>query len=87
MYLIKRAAKKFLDRKAFSTDRKLLIIESDDWGSRRTDSKEVRDFLNKINPNISKDRFTQLDNTANEEDLCALYDVLNSVRDKNNNLK
>jgi hypothetical protein len=76
-------AKKLLEWRSFKTDRKILVIESDDWGSRRTDDVDALRHLNKINSAVRQDRFTQLDNIASEHDLSYLYEVLSSVKDTN----
>ena len=83
--LLKSCVKKYLDFVSFKTDRKLLIIESDDWGSIRTKDKLQLNKLNLINENVKNDRFTQLDSIASSNDLFALFDVLNSVSDLNGN--
>ena len=83
--LIKKYFKSLINRKGFKTKRKLIIFESDDWGSIRTKDRKTLNYLNKINPNIKNERFTQLDSIASEDDLSALFEVLNSVKDSNSN--
>lgn len=67
----------------FRTHRKLLVIESDDWGSNRMPSNEVFEILK--SKGITNDciRYDKYDTLANETDLLELFDVLNSVKDKN----
>lgn len=72
----------FLSR---NIDQKILVIESDDWGSLRTESKEQRRALNRIDVNYSKDAYTQLDGLANADDLMALFETLNGVKDSQGN--
>lgn len=60
--------------------KKVLVIESDDWGSLRTESIEQRNRLNAISSAISKDRYVQLDGLASEADLQLLLDTLSSVK-------
>lgn len=69
----------------WKTNRKFLIIESDDWGSLRTNSINQLEELNKISTLVEGDRFVQLDNIASEEDLELLFETLRSVKDKNGN--
>ena len=83
--LAKKQFKFLLNLKAFKTNRRLIIIESDDWGSIRTKDKITLKYLNKINPNINNERYTQLDSIASEDDLTAMFEVLNSVKDSNSN--
>ena len=80
-YLVRKGIDTYLDYKSFSSNRQLLIIESDDWGSLRTKNKKVLEKLNAINPAVKEDRFTQLDSIASKDDLSALFDVLDSVKD------
>lgn len=77
----KKGVDAYLSFKSFSSNRQLLIIESDDWGSLRTKNKQTLDKLNTISPAVKEDRFTQLDSIASTDDLSALFDVLDSVKD------
>lgn len=65
------------------THRKIVILESDDWGSIRMPSRTVYNNLlfNKININDSA--FNRYDSLASEEDLSLLFKALLSVKDKN----
>ena len=65
------------------TKRHIVVIESDDWGSIRMPSKEVYDILLKRGLDVDKDPYCRYDNLATAEDLEALYEVLQSVKDKN----
>lgn len=76
---------RFLSYRSLKTKQRLLVIESDDWGSRRTDTVAVRNRLNGISKWVAADPYTQFDNIAHESDLSALFEVLNSVRDKHDN--
>lgn len=66
------------------TKRKIVVIESDDWGAVRTPDKSILLALKKSNPLIEKDLMTQLDSIESNDDLSALFEVLQSVKDKNN---
>ena len=81
----KKGVDAYLNLKSFKTDKPYVIIESDDWGSLRTRDKNTRDKLNAINPKIKNDSYIQLDSIATQEDLEALFEVLNSVNDVNGN--
>jgi hypothetical protein len=83
--LIKKGIVTYLNYKSFTTNRQLLIIESDDWGSLRTRDKQTRDKLNKISSAVKADRYAQLDSIADADDLSALFEVLNSVKDSKGN--
>jgi hypothetical protein len=83
--LIKKTVDKYLDWKSYRSQHPIVVIESDDWGSLRTKDLKTRDKLNQISSSIQKDRFTQLDGIATQEDLELLFDVLNSVKDRKGN--
>ena len=68
----------------FSTKRRLVIIESDDWGSIRMPSKEAFKNLTEYGIDLVSDegaRFNKYDTLASAEDFSALYEVLSSVND------
>jgi hypothetical protein len=67
------------------TNRKIVIIESDDWGSIRMPSKDIYERLFKYGIRVDKNPFTRFDSLASEEDLSALFDILMKFRDKNGN--
>jgi hypothetical protein len=72
-------------RKGWTTNRKIVVIESDDWGSIRMPSLATLNTLLKrgvkLFPELGLDRF---DTLASNDDLELLMDVLYSVKDKNN---
>ena len=67
------------------TNRKIVVIESDDWGSIRMPSKEVYDKLLKKGIRVDNMPYNRYDSLASEKDLEALFEVLTSVKDKNGN--
>jgi len=68
------------------TNRKIVVIESDDWGSIRMPSKYVRDILVKKHPkSFYGTTYDRVDNLANMEDLSAIFNILQKFRDKNGN--
>ncbi|MEX0719966.1 MAG: hypothetical protein WD059_04805 [Balneolaceae bacterium] len=69
----------------WSTKRKLVVIESDDWGSTRMPNKEIYDDLLFHGIRVDLNKFTKYDTLANNDDLEKLFEVLNSVKDKNDN--
>ncbi|GGB72041.1 hypothetical protein GCM10007424_10040 [Flavobacterium suaedae] len=69
------------------TSRKIVVIESDDWGSIRMSSQSSYNALVKAGLNLSKGaggRYNMYDTLASKEDLSMLFEVLTSVKDKNN---
>lgn len=73
--------KKYVQIKSWKTNKKIIVIESDDWGSLRTKDQNALNYLLKVNPELKNDKFTCLDSIANEEDLSLLFEVLTSVKD------
>lgn len=65
------------------TKRKILVIESDDWGSIRMPSREVYKHCLKEGYRVDKNIFSRYDSLASEEDLTLLFDLLSSFHDKN----
>lgn len=65
------------------TKRHIVVIESDDWGSIRMPSKKVYDELIKQGVRVDRDPYCRYDGLATAEDLSALFDVLQSVKDVN----
>ena len=65
------------------TRRHILVIESDDWGSIRMPSKKVYEELFSHGLHVERDPYCRYDNLATVDDLTALYDVLQSVKDIN----
>ena len=66
------------------TNRKIVVIESDDWGSIRMPSKKVYDYLLKKGYHVNDSPYERYDSLGNHTDLESLFDVLSSVRDRNN---
>jgi len=71
--------------RGWRTNRRFLIIESDDWGSIRMPSKKVfNNFVNK-GFGIENSLYNKYDSLASEEDLSALFDTLSSFKDVQGN--
>ncbi len=67
------------------TKRKLIVIESDDWGCWRIrDKRGNKSILEKL-PNLSVDPYFQYDSLETPDDLCALFNELSSIKDVNGN--
>ncbi len=67
------------------TKRKIIVFESDDWGSIRTSGKEELEALSEKYPLNFSDPYNRLDSIESNEDLEALFDVLSGVKDSNAN--
>ena len=70
------------------TNRKIVVIESDDWGSIRMPSLNIFEKLQKRGVDlISRGayRYNSYDTLAKSTDLAALFEVLNQYKDRNGN--
>ena len=80
-FLLTKIKDLYINARGFHTHRKLVVFESDDWGSVRMPSKAVFERLKSLGDAPEKDAFLSNDCLENESDLLALYDVLGSVAD------
>jgi len=64
------------------TRRKIVVIESDDWGSIRMPSREVYQKCLEAGYPVDKSEYDRYDTIASEEDLEKLFDLLLSHKDK-----
>lgn len=71
--------------KGWITNKKYIVIESDDWGSIRTASPKAYEILIKAGDKTDSDPFTKYDALASDDDLELLFDVLSHFKDKNGN--
>ena len=76
-----KAKNAYINIRGFHTNRKLVVLESDDWGSIRMPSKETFERLKSLGDNPDADGFLSNDCLESESDLEALYKVLGSVTD------
>lgn len=67
------------------TNRKIVIIESDDWGSVRMASKQAFNYFLTIGLPVDKCPHNSYDALESNTDLERLFDVLGSVKDLNGN--
>lgn len=67
------------------TDRKIVVIESDDWGSIRMPSRDVYNKLLEQGYRVDLHPYEKYDSLESEEDLIALFEVLIKHKDKNGN--
>lgn len=69
----------------WTTKKRIVVFESDDWGSIRTSDENVLNiFRNKGLP-IDKDPYTLFDSLEINQDLELLFGLLDKFKDKNNN--
>lgn len=63
------------------TKRRIIVLESDDWGSIRMPSKSVFNFLKSKKINVDQCPYLMFDSLASEDDLTYLFEVLSSFKD------
>lgn len=80
-----RLQRNFLNSQGLKTNRKLIIIESDDWGAVRMPDQKVHTHLIQKGIINSQDAFAKFDGLESEQDLDRLYETLHSVKDSQNN--
>ncbi|MCF6359276.1 MAG: hypothetical protein L3J29_00755 [Cyclobacteriaceae bacterium] len=67
----------------WSTKRKIVVFSVDDYGNIRLASKVARENLIRVGLNMDSNRFDRFDALETAEDLSLLFEVLTSVKDKN----
>lgn len=67
----------------FSTSKKIVVIQSDDWGSVRMPSKKISNSIPEKYRKHYQSPYYKYDTLARKKDLEGLFEVLNSVKDKN----
>lgn len=82
--MIATIRKNLVNIPGWRTNRKILVIESDDWGSIRIPNKKSIEFLQSKGVNMQLNYFTALDSLESEEDLEGLFDLLEQYQDKEN---
>lgn len=65
------------------TNRKIVVIESDDWGSIRMPSKETFNRLKGMGHSVEKDVYSRFDSLETEEDLTRIFELLIKYKDIN----
>ena len=75
----------YINSRGWRTDRKIIIIESDDWGSIRMPSKKIYNELLAKGFPVDKLPYLRYDSLESNSDLEMLFEVLTNFRDKNGN--
>lgn len=77
--------KSYVNFRGWSTDKKIVVIESDDWGSIRIPNTQTYEALIKKGMPLDKNRYTKFDGLETPDDLSVLFDLLSSHKDINQN--
>lgn len=83
MILKREIANSIYSIPGWRTDRHIVVVESDDWGSVRMPSKDAYDNLLKSGIRVDKCHYCKNDSIASETDLSLLFETLHYVKDKN----
>jgi hypothetical protein len=75
----------YINSRGWRTNRKIIVIESDDWGSIRMPSKHVYDELLAQGFPVDKLSYLKYDSLESNSDLESLFQVLSSYRDTKGN--
>jgi len=74
-----------LNLPGWHTRRKIVVLESDDWGSIRMPSRYIYNLLIHRGIRVDLDPYCRYDSLATTEDLEALFELLSTIKDKNGN--
>lgn len=75
----------YLNSKGFKSSRRIVVIESDDWGSVRMPSKQAYVKLKDAGINVEKCGYNRYDSLETVEDLEIMYENFQKIKDKNGN--
>jgi len=76
-----KIARHILNIPGWNTKRKIIVFESDDWGSIRIPSRDVLNDLRNFGIPVDDDPFSKFDSLASSCDLEHLFETLTSVKD------
>ncbi len=85
MNVRKILTKNYINFRGWSTNKKFILIESDDWGAIRMPSKAVYDELLSKGVPVDRNYFTKYDCLESNQDLEQLFHVLSSFKDRKGN--
>jgi len=77
--------KNIINHKGWTTNKKYVIFESDDWGTIRMPSKEIYKNLIKAGDKVDEDPCTRYDSLASEKDVELLFEVITHYKDNKGN--
>jgi len=80
-----RVHKYINERIGFKTNKKIVVFESDDWGSIRMPSKEIYNQCLKAGYRVDLNLYERFDSLASKDDLELLFNVLSQFKDSDNN--
>lgn len=81
MNVKKQLSKNYINFRGWSTKRKIVVIESDDWGSTRMESEKAINIISKKYPTFLNSKFAQCDGLERKQDLEYLFETLSNYKD------
>ena len=81
----RKLAKHYINLRGWKTNRKIVVIESDDWGSIRMASLKSYTNLLKRGIPVNENKFTSLDGLERTDDLKQLFKILRKHHDTKGN--
>jgi hypothetical protein len=79
-----KIAKNYINFRGWKTNRKIVVIESDDWGSVRMAGKNAWETLSQKYPQVQNHKFLKYDGLEKKEDLEHLFELLSKFEDFKN---
>lgn len=76
-----RLSRNLTNAKGWRTNRKIVVIESDDWGSIRMPNKAIRDAFQEAGYDFFSSPYCKYDTLENSEDLTLLFNLLRQYKD------
>lgn len=83
--IVNKAGRIINSRRGWRTSRKIIVIESDDWGGTRMPNYDTYKKLLNAGLHVDKCRFNKYDSLASIDDLSLLFEVLKKFKDYNGN--
>lgn len=71
--------------RGWRTNRKLVVFQSDDWGSIRMPSKQIIEGLKQFDVDVEECHYMRFDTIASKTDLMLLFEILEKHKDRNGN--
>src|SRR5690554_6145795 len=78
-------SRNFTNARGWRTNRKIVAIESDDWGSIRMRNQESFDAILKAGIPVDRSKYDSLDSLEKKEDLESLFEDLEKHKDSHGN--
>lgn len=85
MEILKSLKRNLINMPGWRTTKKIVVIESDDWGSISMPSIDVYNKFLKEGIPVDKSYFSKYDSLENEDDLNELFNILSKYKDCNGN--